>query len=149
MDLYEEFAALIHAIHREDLDYAVVGALAVAIYGAPRATTDIDLLVAPDDMERFRQLARSQGFVLEALPFTFSDGMSLKRLTKVEAEESLTLDLLEVNPNLEGAWRSRRWTATEFGKVSVISREALIGMKTLAGRSRDISDIERLQENDR
>ena len=149
MDLFEEFSALLDAIHDADLSYAVVGALAVAIYGAPRATTDIDLLVSPEDVERFREVAKARGFGLEALPFTFSDGMELRRLTKVSGGDTLTLDLLLVNPNLESVWNSRTWTETDFGKVSVISLDALVKMKTLAGRSRDLSDVERLLENDR
>ncbi len=43
MQLAAEFTALIKALEDRSLPYAVVGGLAVAIWGAPRATTDIDL----------------------------------------------------------------------------------------------------------
>ena len=47
VDLYQEFAALIRALEAGRVDYAVAGGLAVAIWGVPRATQDIDLLVPP------------------------------------------------------------------------------------------------------
>jgi hypothetical protein len=47
-DLYRELTALIAALERAHLPYAVCGALAVAIHGAPRATKDIDILVPPE-----------------------------------------------------------------------------------------------------
>ena len=45
LDLYEEFRAVVTALEDRDIDYAVCGGLAVAVYTEPRATVDIDLLV--------------------------------------------------------------------------------------------------------
>ena len=43
-DLYEEFKAIVAALGEQGIDYAVCGGLAMAVWGAPRATVDIDLL---------------------------------------------------------------------------------------------------------
>ena len=44
IDVYTEFVALTRARDSAGVDYALCGALALAIHGAPRATKDIDLI---------------------------------------------------------------------------------------------------------
>ncbi len=152
IDLYDELSRLVMALEKRDIEYAAVGAVALALHGAPRATTDIDLLMRPEAVTEAVDLAGEQGFLFEAMPIRFSDGMEIRRMTKIETEEpheTLTVDFLLVNPNLEEVWSSRRRVATEFGGIWVVSREALIRMKTWAGRERDIADIRRLEDLDR
>jgi len=45
LDLYDEFKAIISALVERAIDYAVCGGLAMAVYGVPRATIDIDFLI--------------------------------------------------------------------------------------------------------
>jgi len=152
LDLYQELTELLVAFDRRDIEYAVVGALALALHGAPRATTDIDLLIRPESAADGVAAAKDRGFMFEALPIRFSDGMEIRRVTKIEEQEpheTLTVDLLLVDHNLEEVWSSRRRLETELGAIWVISRDALIRMKTWAGRERDIADIRRLEELDR
>jgi hypothetical protein len=149
LDLFEELKQLLQALDARAIDHAVVGALAVAIHGAPRATTDIDLLVQRADLERAIEAARARGFTWLAHPMTFRDGTQMQRLSKISGGETLTLDLLIVNDNLEPAWRSRLRLDTEFGPLSVVSRDALIAMKVAAGRPRDLGDVASLEDMDR
>ncbi len=152
LDLYDELRRLAAALEEQKIEYAVVGALALALHGVPRATTDIDLLIRPETADEAVRLAKAQGFLFAALPIRFSDGMEVRRVTKIEAEkphETLTLDLILVDPNLEEVWSSRRRLDAEFGSLWVISRDALIRMKTWAGRDQDIADIRRLEGLDR
>ena len=152
LSLFDELRVLVSALEEREIGYALVGALALAMHGAPRATTDIDVLVRPEDVDRVVEQTKAQGFRFEALPIRFSDGMEVRRVTKIEAEdpfETLTIDLLLVNENLESVWESRRRLEADFGAMWVISRDALIRMKTWAGRDRDLADIRRLEELDR
>ena len=149
LNLFEETTALLAELERRDVPYAVAGALALAIHGVPRATADIDLLVRRESLETALRVARARGFGVEALPMRFSDGLEVRRSTKVEATDMLTLDLLLVNENLEPAWASRERVRTESGDVWVVSREGLIAMKAWAGREQDLADIRRLRELDR
>jgi hypothetical protein len=54
MDLFEELTQLIAAFDAGGVDYAVCGALALAIHGLPRATKDIDVLVEAAAIDRVR-----------------------------------------------------------------------------------------------
>lgn len=126
-----------------------MGAIALAVHGAPRATTDIDLLVRPEDAVAALAAARERGFRIEAIPMRFSNsGIELRRVVRVEGSETLTLDFLLVNADLEPLWASRQDVASDRGNLRVISRDALIKMKALAGREQDLADIRRLQELD-
>ena len=149
LDLFEETVALLGELERRGTPYALAGAIALAIHGAPRATTDIDLLVAPPDVDAVLDVARSRGFAVEALPMRFSDGLEIRRIVRAEGPELLTLDLLLVNRNLEPAWVSRQRVVTDSGEFWVVSRDGLIQMKAWAGREQDLADIRRLRELDR
>jgi hypothetical protein len=149
LDLFEETVALLGELEHRGLPYAVAGAVALAIHGAPRATTDIDLLVRPPDLDGVLAVARARGFVIEAFPMRFADGLEIRRVVRTEGPEMLTLDLLLVDRNLEPAWASRQRVGTERGEFWVVSRDGLIQMKAWAGREQDLADIRRLRELDR
>jgi hypothetical protein len=149
IDLFEETRQLLLALEHRGIEYALVGAVALAVHGVPRATTDIDLLIRSESLEPAAEEAHKLGFVLEAQPMQFPDGMEIRRFSKIVEEETLTLDLLLVNANLEEVWESRRHIEASFAGAWVISRDALIRMKTLAGREQDIADVKRLVELDR
>jgi hypothetical protein len=150
MTLFDELRALVTALDGAGVDYALAGGLAVAVWGAPRATKDIDLLIQPDALSRAMVAARERGFTLEALPFEFKDGTRLHRVNKVDATgEVLTVDFMLVDRNLEQAWAGRTRLPFAGGVIVVIAREALIAMKALAGRPQDIADIQNLKEGDR
>ncbi len=149
MQLHEELIALLTALAEDRVDYAIVGGIAVAIWGAPRATKDIDLLVQPGDIGRAKATARRCGFTLSAEPMEFADGMTVHRVSKVGEGHLLMLDLLVVNKNLQGYWDRRESRALEGTQVWVISRDGLIAMKVAAGRPQDQADVIRLLEMDR
>lgn len=150
MILYDELRSVLTALDEGGVDYALVGGLAVAVWGAPRATKDIDLLVQPDTLAQAMSAVRTRGFTFEALPFEFQDGMSLRRVNKVDQEGNImTVDFILVDRNLAPAWASRSRLPFGEGYVVVVSREALIGMKALAARPQDIADIQHLKDLDR
>lgn len=149
LDLFEELKQVVRALDDAGVDYAVVGALAVAIHGAPRATGDIDLLIERQSLPQAMEAARTSGFTIAAIPMTFRDGGELQRVTKLAGREMLMLDYLLVTESLVPVWESRTRLPTEFGPLSVISRDALIAMKVAAGRPRDLGDVASLEELDR
>jgi hypothetical protein len=150
MSLFDELQAIVSALDRAGVEYALAGGLAVAVWGAPRATKDIDLLIQPDSLSRAMAAARECGFTLEALPFEFKDGTRLQRVNRVDAQGNLlTIDFMLVDRNLEPAWAGRRRLPFLGGDLVVLGREALIAMKALAGRPQDLADIQNLEDIDR
>jgi hypothetical protein len=108
------------------------------------------LLVQPADLSKAVAAVRTGGYTLEAAPFEFKDGTTLKRVSKVDEQGNLmTVDFILVDHNLASAWASRSPLPLGSGRVVVISREALIAMKALAARPQDLADIQHLEDGDR
>lgn len=150
MNLMDEFQTLIAALNDADVAYALAGALALAVHGAPRATTDIDLLVPPDGVERVLKVVAPLGFTLPAEPMTFgASGITIQPVTKVAGGEALTLDLIAADPPLDVPWQGRVHLDAGLdggaGMLWVVSREGLLRMKALAGRLQDLADIQRIE----
>ncbi len=146
MDFFVELKSLTDALNANSVPYALCGGVALAIHGVPRATQDIDLLVLPADLDRFREVARQCGFTLESFPMDFASGITIQRLTKLIQGQPLMLDILLVGPSLQGAWEGRQAAEIEAGQVVVVSREDLISLKLAAGRPQDLVDVQRLRE---
>ena len=147
-DLLTELIELAKLFEREGIDYAICGGIAVAIHGYPRATEDLDILIQESDIKVVEDLAREAGFTLSSGIIPFSAGKpnerKILRLSKVQGEDLLTLDLLLVAPILEAVWSDRIRVLVKGHKIQVVSKDGLIRMKQVAGRLSDLSDIQRL-----
>ena|SRR5437764_73270 len=148
-DLYEEFKTLVSSLEERDIDYAVCGGLAMAVWGAPRATVDIDLLILAEDLDEAKTVARGLGFTIDALPMTVGGGViEIRRLSKIDSGTGIVfpLDFLLVSPEIVAIWDSRVQVPWESGSLWAVSRRGLIALKSLKPRPQDIADIERLKE---
>ena len=148
-DIFEEFQNLIGRINEKQIDYAVCGGWAMAVHGAPRATVDIDLLVANENLSKVWKIAEDLGYWVEGLPLSFDDGIiEIRRISKIDKETKtlFTIDFLLVTEGLKKVWETRENIDWEDDKVWTVSREGLIFMKKLSGRHKDLGDIESLME---
>jgi len=148
LDLYEELVALIDALESKRIDYAVCGGLAMAIWGLPRATVDIDLLIERESLAAVEEVAALLGYTFKANPMTFSDGaIVIHRVTKIDPDggDVLMLDLLLVTPAVADAWQNRTRVEWDQGLMSVVSREGLAKLKSFRASGTDLDDIERLK----
>ena len=151
LDLVDEFRALLEGLERGSVDYAVCGGLAFAIHARPRATIDVDLLLPIEEVERAKQVAREQGYRIEAGPFVVrKDVIEIHRLSKPDPEtgDLLSLDLLVVTPVLRPVWETRERIGWEHGTVPVVSRAGLVAMKRLRASGQDLDDIRVLEAED-
>lgn len=149
MELYAELEALTRGLDAAGIDYALCGGLALAVYGLPRATRDIDIMARRGDVDRIRQVVRGLGFIVEALPMTFSSSdRTVIRFTKFGGNGPLMVDILIVEDRPDAAWETRSLIPFESGSISVVSRHGLVSLKLLAGRPQDLADIQRLTETD-
>lgn len=149
IDVYAELKWIINALNENEIEYAVCGGWAMAIHGVPRATIDIDLLISADSLEKVFAIAKENDYWLEGLPMSFHGGqIEIRRISKIDDETGfvLMLDLLLVTSEISDIWQEKQIKPLENGSVSVVSREGLIKLKTLSGRTQDKADIEKLEE---
>lgn len=147
-DLVAEMRAVLEAFATDGVAYALCGGLAANIYGADRFTVDIDLLVAPADLEAALATARKCGFTIDAGILPLAGGSrQMHRVVKLEPdwEEPLQLDLLIADGGTYAdAYASRYAIPHEDTELWLVALDELIEMKRAAARPIDLQDVERL-----
>ncbi|MDQ3472804.1 MAG: hypothetical protein M3447_03610, partial [Acidobacteriota bacterium] len=143
-DLYDELRKVIAALDEHQVDYALCGGLAMAIYGRPRATVDINILILAESLDVVIPIATKLGYEVRGLDMTFSQGaIEIRRLSKIDriGGQVLSLDLLLVTPAIQHVWNSRIEAGWEDGTLSVVSIAGLIELKKLRHSLQDLADI--------
>jgi hypothetical protein len=100
-----------------------------------------------DDQARVEKAAEPLGFTIHARPMHFRGGeVEIRRVSKVvNPGQILSLDLLLVTDAVRPAWEGRQTMEWDFGKISVVSREGLVSLKSLRASGLDQDDIKRLR----
>lgn len=141
---------MIAALSDASIEYALCGGLAVNVYGHVRATMDIDVLIPASEVDRALAALRPLGYSFDAGAIPFDAGTpkarEVRRVSRVEGGDFLSVDLLVVTPVFEDVWSSRTRVTWNGRALPVVSREGLLAMKRVAARTQDLADIERLQE---
>jgi hypothetical protein len=146
--LLDDFRGITQELNKRGIEYAVCGGWAMAIHGFLRATLDIDLLILTDDLERAMAVARGQGFDIEGLPLNFDGGkIQIRRISKIDqkSKELITLDLILVTDVFQDVWRGRKKVIWNEGQYRVVSPKGLMKMKEMAGRPKDLIDLDYLR----
>lgn len=144
MDLINELRILITALKESEIDFALCGGLAMAVYAFPRATLDIDILITKTDITRIKKCLEKYGYTIDSGLMEFKKGaIQIYRLGKViqPGDEFLVLDLIFVTSEIETVWNTREILHWEFGDLPVVSPEGLIQMKRIRGSGQDQDDI--------
>ena len=149
MDIEHELLAVVDALNRERIPYALCGGVCLALHGCVRATQDIDLLIRQIDLPRLRLALRSAGFMVwTPMPMEFrradGDVTRVHRVCKFVGEDFMILDLIEIGATHETAWKSRSRRKLQGRSISLVSARELARMKKMAGRKQDLADIEAL-----
>lgn len=152
---------LIKLLAEKEIDFVLVGGLAVALQGYQRVTMDVDVVLAMDagNLERFIAAAREAG-LRPTIPVPLQSlarpelieqwhrekGMLAFSLRGPEAQATV-LDVL-VRPAVPHADLRRDALMVEIGtaQVPVASIPHLIAMKTGTGRGKDQVDIDELKK---
>jgi predicted nucleotidyltransferase len=146
--------ALLGRLGRAEVDFVVIGGVAVVVQGYGRATKDLDITYATD-RENLRRLggvlvasnARLRG-VADDVPFV-PDGRTLARarLLTLDTDDG-SLDLLADPPGAP-SYRTLRERADRVDLdgivVAVAALDDLLAMKRAAGRPQDLIDIDALE----
>ena len=150
LDIYDELLRLVELLKAEDIDYALCGGWAMAVYGEPRATIDIDLLIPAESSERLiAAAATTLDYRIRGMDRSFAKGViEIRRVSKIDPESGdlVSLDLLLVTPPILSVWESRIEASWEGRPITVVSRGGLIALKQLRGSGKDLDDIKKLEE---
>ena len=136
------------SFQQHEVKYLVIGGIAVVLYGIPRATFDLDILIesTPENARR----------LLDAL---LDAGMGTATLTSVEEilsneitifKDRVRIDVQISPPGLsfQDAWKRRKIMEYQGQSFYVVSLEDLISSKKAAGRDVDLEDVRLLELSD-
>lgn len=148
----EDFRDLVTELVRARARFLIVGAHALAVYGIPRATVDLDIWIdpAPPNASKIWAALIAFGAPLDALRVNESDfsradmvvqlGLPPYRIDLLTGVTGLTFD---------EAWEEHVEASFEGVLAPFIGRAALIRNKRATGRTKDLADLESLGEVDR
>ncbi len=148
MDLFEELENLLKALKQSEIEFALCGGLAMAVYAFPRATMDIDLIIREESLSDVIHIAKELGFNIDSGKMKFKKGaIQIYRMCKIATgtEEPLPLGLLIVTPEIEDVWESRLEVQWQAGSLPVVSPRGLIQLKLLRNSGQDQDDIRQLK----
>src|SRR6266404_3964553 len=143
-----DFSEILLAFNAHHVDYLLVGAHALAVYGHVRATKDLDIWVRPDPENAQRVLKALSAF-----------GAPLGDLDRDDLSKAGTIFQIGVPPlridvitaidgvDFADAWPDRFKISFGGVPVFVISRHHLITNKKASARLQDLADVERLEAN--
>lgn len=125
--------------------WCVFGAQAVAVYGVPRLSADVDVTLAPapDAPEHFARDMQAAGFSLRV---TDPDFVRRTRVMPfVHEPTGMPLDIVLAGSGLEDEFLERA-VPTDVGgtRVPIIELSDLVIAKVLAGRPKDLDDARAL-----
>jgi len=153
------YLPLFKALNEANVQYVVVGGIATILHGYVRATSDIDLVVDlhVDEATKVIAVLTDAGYQpkvpVQAIEFAdaskrqqWIDEKGMQVFSMYQPENPLlTIDLFVKQPISYEELNTRAVTMELDGiKVRVCSIDDLIKMKKLAGRDKDLADIEHL-----
>ena len=129
----EDFQDLLALLLEHQVEFLIVGAHALAVHGAARATGDIDILVRPTRPNAERVCAALRAF-----------GAPL-RLHGVGLEELSILTRID-GVSFDEAWQGRMTVDDGAQRLPFLGRDEFVRNKEAAGRPKDLADLALLAE---
>ena len=144
--LNPDFRDMLSAFNAEGVEYLVVGAYAMASYGFPRATGDLDFWIrrSPDNADRVLRALGAFGAPTDQI--THEDLLTPDIVVQFGVEPNRIDILTSIDGvEFEEAYPNRSVTRLESVDVPLLGLEELIQNKRATGRPKDLADLAHLE----
>jgi hypothetical protein len=143
--LGQDLRDLLGLLDKHDVRYMVVGGFAVAAYGIPRYTKDLDVWLACSPENAVKVIAALDEFGFASLGLTVDDLAQPDVVIQLGYEPN-RVDLLTglSGVEFEDVYAKRVFTMIDGIQVPIIDRSSLIANKRALGRAQDLADAEAL-----
>jgi Nucleotidyl transferase AbiEii toxin, Type IV TA system len=151
---------LFKALQAHDINYLLVGGLAINLHGVPRMTMDVDLVIAldSDNIAKLEACAKFLG-LRPNVPVKLADLADAHKREALFKEKHLialsligdkpetpTVDIVIHHPlDFKKAYQNKIERDISGTPVMLASIEDMITMKKAAGRAQDLADIVHLE----
>jgi hypothetical protein len=133
------------SFQRNEVRYVIIGGIASVLYGVPRATFDLDILIeaTPNNAKRLLAALTEAGFGTA----TMTDAEDVLTHEITVFNDRIRIDVQTRTPGLafQDAWRHRMTMTYQGLDFFVVSKDDLIASKRAAGREVDLNDVRLLE----
>jgi hypothetical protein len=152
---------ILESFYKNKVKYLIVGGLAVNLYGVPRLTQDIDLIISTkkQNILKINSVLKDLGYILR-LPVDPKDltdsgkvmdwveNRNLKAFSFYHKKDSFkVIDILLVHPlQFEESFKNKTVKKAKDIKIYLASLNDLIKTKEFSGRMQDSCDIKMLKK---
>jgi hypothetical protein len=145
MSLSKDFKEFIECLNKRGVEYLLVGGHAVAFWGWPRFTKDIDFWIRPTPENAGRMLQALSDFGFEQVKLGEEDFTTPGKIVQLGVPPN-RIDLVTSIDGVEfgQAWERRVETEYAGARLLVIHRDDLIANKRASGREQDVLDLNAL-----
>lgn len=145
--MLDQLQSVFASFRKNDVKYLVIGGIAAVLYGVPRATFDLDILIEPSAANTERLLRAMIEAGLGTAALTNVDEVLSQEITIFKDKVRLDVQTSTPGISFEDAWR-RRVTMNYRGQtLEVVSLPDLITSKRASGRDVDLEDVRALEAN--
>ena len=138
--MLNQLQGVFSSFQEHDVRYVVIGGIAAILYGVPRATFDLDILIeaTPDNAQRLLDALLDAGLGTASL--TTADELLAHEITIFK--DRIRVDVQTSTPGLafHDAWTDRNEMNYAGQVFHVVSRRHLIASRRAAGREVDLED---------
>jgi len=132
---------LYRSLNKNRVKYLLIGGMAAVLYGSPRLTKDIDILIEPtlENASRLLKALKEIGFVTVEL--TNADKMVKNEITIFK--DYIRLDVLTKIKGIDflRAWNNKVIKRIEGTKLYLLNLDDLIVSKKSVARELDLEDV--------
>ena len=146
MNLYELAARVIEALEAERIPYMIVGALSSSVFGIPRSTKDVDIVLQLDTREPLHRLEKRISDVVMFDPQATFETLtgSVRHILTSRTKPPFVVELFELgaDPFVVERFSRRRpeWSGQIKRQVVLPTAEDVIVQKLRWGRPKDLED---------
>jgi hypothetical protein len=138
LDVFKSF-------QRHEVRYVVLGGVASVLYGVPRTTFDLDILIeaTTENAQRLLNALRDAGFGTAAM--TDAQDVVAHEITVFNDRVRIAVQTWTPGLSFQDAWERRKTVSYQGQDFFVVSREDLIASKRAAGREVDLDGVRQLE----
>ncbi|HEX9972613.1 MAG TPA: DUF6036 family nucleotidyltransferase [bacterium] len=133
------------SFQKHDVKYMVIGGIAAILYGVPRATFDLDILIEATIGNAQKLLDALLDAKFGTASLTSAQDLADTEITIFEDRVRIDVQISTPGIDFEKAWERRQIMNYHGQEFSVVSKEDLVASKRAAGRKVDLDDVRLLE----
>lgn len=147
--MLEQLPTVFASFQKNDVRYLVIGGIAAVLYGVPRATFDLDILIEPTKENAQRLLNALAEIGFGTAEMTNAEEIIGNEITIFT--DRVRLDVQTSTPGIRfaDAWRQRFTMKFAGQEFEVVCLADLIQSKTAAGREVALEDVRILKSEEK